>query len=331
MGPHHELVNNTASGCRSDCEAEDGSRQAGTNPHAKSGAPTSRDPPTQSTPRKKNDPMRAVAKIATLMAALTALFLIAGQTLGGETGMIMAGVFAGLLNLGAYWFSDRVVLRMYRARKLGRTEAPELYDLVDHLRQRAGLPMPQVAIAPTRQPNAFATGRSPRRGVVCVTRGLLEIMTREELAAVIAHELAHIKHRDMLVSTVAATLAGALASLARFAIFFGDRSRNPVALIATMILAPLAAAILQMAISRAAEFRADRTAAHILGAPRPMIQALRRLEEGAKRTPLQVNEAAASLAIVNPLGGAGGRGWRTLLRTHPPIEDRIRALETMRS
>ncbi len=264
-------------------------------------------------------------KIFGLMAALTALAVGVAYYFGGPDLMLPAFLFMALLNVGSYWFSDKVVLKMYRARVIERQQAPELYEMVDRLRQRAGLPMPKVAIAPSPQPNAFATGRSPEKGVVCFTRGILDHLSREELEGVTAHELAHIKNRDMLINTVTATVAGAITFLARFAIFFGGRDRNPVQLIAMMILAPLAAVMVQMAISRQMEYRADRGGAEISGSPMGLANALRRMEQHARRNPMEVNPSAAHLCIVNPLRG----GFTALFRTHPPTEERVARLEEL--
>ncbi len=267
-----------------------------------------------------------------LMALLTALFVGIAGYFGGGSWMLGAFVFAALFNFGSYWFSDRVVLKMYRAEVVDRSDAPDLYEMVDRLRQRAGLPMPTVAIAPSEQPNAFATGRSAERAVVCVTRGLLPIMNREQLEGIIAHELAHIKNRDMLIGTVAATMSAAIVMLARFAFFFGgDRDRGPLGAagaILMLVLAPLAAMLIQMAISRAGEYRADRIGAEISGRPRGLADALRSLEAHSRRIPMEVNPAAAHLCIVNPLRG-GGAAFASLFRTHPPTEERVRRLEEL--
>lgn len=268
-------------------------------------------------------------KLLFLMSLLTALIVAIGYGLGGTSMMLLAFGFALMMNVGMYWFSDRAVLRMYRARVVERGQAPELYDAVDRLRRRAGLPMPKVAIAPSAQPNAFATGRDPDHAVVCFTQGILEAVPREELEGVTAHELAHIQNRDMLMGTIAATMAGAVMILARFAIFLpigGDRGRNPIVGLALLILAPIAAALIQMAVSRQMEYRADRRGAQISGNPLGLAGALRRLEAHAKRVPLEVSPAAAHLCIVNPLRSGG---WAALWRTHPPTEERVRRLEAM--
>ena len=272
-------------------------------------------------------------KIFVLMAGLTALLGGLGYYLGGPQIAVVMLVFGALMNLGAYWFSDRMVLRMYRAQIVDRARAPELYGMVERLARRANLPMPVVAIAAAEQPNAFATGRSPEKGVVCFTQGILRLMPvgSAELEGVTAHELAHIKHRHMLVGAVAATLAGAISSLSYVAIFFGGRNRdsNPFALIIMMVLGPIAAMIIQMAISRQNEFQADRTGAEIAGRPHGLANALRSMDAYARRIPMDVNPAAAQLAIVNPLAGRRGLGIAGLFTTHPPTEERIARLEAL--
>jgi heat shock protein HtpX len=265
-------------------------------------------------------------KIFGLMASLTALVVGVAYALGGPNAMLPAFLFAGLFNFVMFWVSDKAVLRAYRAKIIERQEHPALYEMVDRLRQRAGLPMPKVAIAPSRQPNAFATGRSPERAVVCFTQGILEAMGIEELEGVTAHELAHIKNRDMLTNTIAATMAGAVMLLARFAFFFGDRDRNPAAALAMLIIAPLAAILVQMAISRQMEFRADRVGARIAGTPRGLARALGKLEGYARRIPMEVSPSAAHVCIVNPLRRSAIAG---LFRTHPPTEERIARLEEL--
>jgi len=271
-------------------------------------------------------------KIFMMMAGLTALLVAFGGYFGGQSGAMLVFVLAAAMNFGMYWFSDRVVLGMYRARIISEADAPDLYRMVDRLRQRAGLPMPVVAVAPSDQPNAFATGRNPEKAVVCVTAGILRAIPPRELEGVIAHELAHIKHRHMLTGTMAATMAGAvgmLASMARFsAIFFGGRNddRNPIGLIIMSIVAPLAAMIIQFAISRQNEFQADATGARIAGDPMPLAEALVHLERSAKRIPMQVNPAGAHMAIVNPLAGVRGGAMMKLLRTHPDTEERVARL-----
>jgi heat shock protein HtpX len=264
-------------------------------------------------------------KIFGLMALMTALAVAVAGYFGGPNLMLPAFAIMAVFNFGAYWFSDKAVLKMYRARVVEREEAPELYEMVDRLRRQAHLPMPKVAIAPSQQPNAFATGRNPERSVVCVTEGILQLVDRDELEGVIAHELAHIENRDMLTNTVMATMAGAVTFLARFALFFGDRGRNPVGAIAMMILAPLAAILIQMAVSRQMEYRADRDAARISGKPLALAGALNKMEGHARRIPMDVNPSAAHLCIVNPLRG----GITRLFRTHPPTEERVARLREL--
>lgn len=276
-------------------------------------------------------------KVFILMAGLTALLVVLGGWLGGQQGAVLFFVIAAAMNFGMFWFSDRAVLRMYRARIIGPDDAPHLYRMVDDLRQRAGLPMPTLAIADKEQPNAFATGRSHKKAVVCVTTGLLRLVNTRELEGVVAHELAHIRHNHMLVSTVAATMAGAiglLASVARWgAILGGGRGsdRNVFEILLMSIIAPLAAMIVQMAISRANEFQADRTGARIAGRADGLANALQKLERYSRQLPMNVNPAAAQLAIVNPLAGIRGGGLTGLFRTHPPTEDRIARLRQLRN
>ena len=268
-----------------------------------------------------------------LMAGLMALFLVAGQLIGGQQGLMMALVMGSAMNFIMYFFSDKMVLKMYGARVITREESPQLYDMVDRLRQRAGLPMPVVAVANQEQPNAFATGRNPEHAVVAVTAGILRYMPPEELEGVIAHELAHVKNRDMLITTVAAGIAGAIGYLPYLLIFGMGRSddgegRNPIAAIAVMLLAPIAAMLIQFAVSRQREFEADRVGAEILGRPMPLANALRRLDTLAHRIPMNIAPAAAPLAQVNPLAAHGG-GMSRLFSTHPPIEERLARLEAM--
>ena len=270
-------------------------------------------------------------KVFLLMAGLTALLAAFGGYFGGTNGAVLVFFLAAAMNFGMYWFSDRVVLRMYRARIVGAEEAPDLYRMVDRLRQKAGLPMPVVAVAASDQPNAFATGRSPSKAVVCVTAGILRALPPKELEGVIAHELAHIKHRHMLTGTVAATMAGAvgiLASMARWAAIFSggrDDDRNPLGLIVMAIVAPIAAMIIQFAISRQNEFQADKTGGEIAGDPLALAGALERLESFAQRIPMQVSPSAAHLAIVNPLAGSKG-GMIGLFKTHPDTAERVARL-----
>jgi heat shock protein HtpX len=272
-------------------------------------------------------------KVFVLMAGMTALFGALGAAFGGQNGMVMALLFAGAMNFFMYYKSSSMVLRMYGAKVVTEQQAPELYRMVDRLRQRAGLPMPTVAIAPHEQPNAFATGRNPENAVVCVTNGILQLIGPDELEGVIAHELAHIKNRDMLLQTFTATMAGAISMLAQFGYFFGGRSddgesHNPIAGLAMLILAPLAAGIIQMAISRQREFKADAVGAQISGKPMNLAGALLKLDAYAKRIPMHVAPAAAPLAQVNPLQAHGG-GFTSLFSTHPRTEDRVARLRAM--
>lgn len=273
-------------------------------------------------------------KTTILMAGLTALFLLVGQALGGQSGMILAFFFALLSNFFAYWFSDKIVLRLYGAREVDRSRAPELYRIVEDLTQRAGLPMPKVYVIPERSPNAFATGRNPSHAAVAVTEGILEILSPEELRGVLGHELAHVQNRDILISTIAATMAGAiamLASMAKWAMIFGgrrhdDRGGNPLAALVTIILAPLAAMLIQMAVSRAREYQADATGAELTHDPMQLASALRKLANYSSRRPMAAEPATAHLFIVNPLKG---EGLMSLFSTHPPMEERIKRLEKM--
>lgn len=277
-------------------------------------------------------------KVFVLMAGMTALFMAIGGAVGGQAGALMALLFAGAMNVFMYWNSGAMVLRAYGARVVTPAEAPELHAMVDRLRQRAGLPMPTVAVAPHAQPNAFATGRDPEHAVVCVTEGIVQLVSREELEGVIAHELAHIKNRDILVSSVAAMIAGAISAVAnvlQFSLLFGgggDEEDSPLGMvgaIAMMILAPIAAMLVQLGISRQREYLADATAARIMGTPDPLADALLSLERGTEQIPLEghVNPSSAPLYIVNPLSGGG---VARLFSTHPPIEERVRRLRGMR-
>ena len=271
-------------------------------------------------------------KVFVLLAGLTALFGAIGMYFGGQGGMMIALAFAGLMNFVMYYGSSKMVLRMYGARTVTAAEAPQLYEMVDRLRQRAGLPMPVVAIAPHAQPNAFATGRNPANSVVCVTEGIMGLLSKDELEGVIAHELAHIKNRDMLLQTIGATMAGAISNIAQFGLFFGggdDESPNPVAAILLMILAPIGAMLIQFAISRQREFKADAVGAEIAGRPLGLANALRKLEAGAKQIPMHVAPAAAPLAIVNPLAAFRGAGVAKMFSTHPPTAERVARLEAM--
>ena len=270
-------------------------------------------------------------KVFVLMAGMTALFGAIGSYFGGQGGMLMALGFAGVMNFVMYYKSSSMVLRMYNAHVVTEQDAPELYAMVDKLRRRAELPMPIVAVAPHDQPNAFATGRNPENSVVCVTEGILKLVSKEELEGVIAHELGHIKNRDMLLQTFTATMAGAIGMLAQFAFFFGgrdDENHNPIAGLLILILAPIAATIVQLAISRQREFKADAVGAQITGKPMGLANALTKLDNYAKRIPMHVAPAAAPLAQVNPLQAHGG-GMSSLFSTHPSTEQRVEKLRAM--
>jgi heat shock protein HtpX len=272
-------------------------------------------------------------KVFLMMAGLTALFGWLGGWFGGQSGMVMALAFAGVMNFVMYWASSSMVLRMYGAKTVSPSEAPDLYQMVDRLRRRAGLPMPTVAIAPHQQPNAFATGRNHSHAVVCVTQGMLELVPPAELEGVIAHELAHIKNHDMLLQTFTATLAGAISNLANFALFFGSADRDgeggsPVGGLLMAILAPIAAMLIQFAISRQREYKADAVGAAISGRPLELARALTKLETYAHRIPMNVSPAVAPLAQVNPLAAYSG-GLLKLFSTHPPTAERVARLEAM--
>lgn len=272
-------------------------------------------------------------KVFVLMAGLTALLLALGQVVGGQSGFLMMLVLAGVMNFVAYFASASLVLRAYGARVVTAREAPRLYALVDRLRQRAGLPMPRVAIAPHAQPNAFATGRNAAHAVVCVTQGILDTVSESELEGVLAHELAHIKHRDMLLMTVTATLAAAISHLAYVAMFMGgrgdeDEGGNPIAGLLMIILAPIAAMLIQLAIGRQREFKADAGGAEISGQPLALASALKKLDAAAHQVPMRVEPALAPLAQVNPLA-AHGHGVLKLFSTHPSTAERVARLERL--
>ena len=264
-----------------------------------------------------------------LMAVLTGLFLLVGHLVGGTQGMIIALILAAVMNLGSYWFSDKIVLMMYRAQEVEESQAPGLYAAVRKLAERDGLPTPRVFIIPDESPNAFATGRDPQHAVVACTVGLLRILNQEELEGVVAHELSHVRNRDLLIGAMAATLAGALMILRYLGFFFGGRDREGGALgwLLMMILAPLAALLIQMAISRSREYKADASGAALSGNPLGLAHALAKLERGAEAAPMSNAEPNTShLFIVNPLRGGG---IASLFSTHPPIEARIARLEAM--
>lgn len=272
-------------------------------------------------------------KTAILMAAITALFMALGQVMGGRQGMVMALGVALAMNFFSYWFSDKLVLKMYNARQVDAQSAPQFYGMVQDLAQRAGLPMPKVYLIEEDAPNAFATGRNPSHAAVAATTGLLRVLGEREVRGVMAHELAHVKHRDILISTVSATMAGAISMLANFAMMFGGRDSNgrsnPIASIAMMILAPMAASLIQMAISRSREFEADRGGAEISGDPQALASALEKIGRIARGVPLEATERhpeTAQMMIMNPLSGGGLRG---LFSTHPSTEERVARLRAM--
>lgn len=270
-------------------------------------------------------------KTAVLMSAIVALFGVIGATLGGQSGMLLALAFAAVMNFGAYWFSDKMVLRMYNAREVDATTAPELVNMVAELAQKAGLPMPRVYIIDDAAPNAFATGRNPENAAVAATTGILRLLSAREMRGVMAHELAHVAHRDILISTISATMAGAISAIANFAMFLGGRDSsgrpaNPVLSIAVMILAPLAASLIQMAISRAREFEADRGGADMSGDPLALASALEKIQHYARGIPFEAAERhpeTAQMMIMNPLSAQGIAG---LFSTHPRTEDRVERL-----
>ncbi len=268
-----------------------------------------------------------------LMTLLTLVLVWAGAALGGRGGALFALIMAGVMNFGSYWFSDKIVIKMYRGREV---TSGTLYEVVQELCQRNGLTMPKVYILPQPTPNAFATGRNPQHAVVAATEGILQILSREELMGVMAHEMSHVKHRDILIGSIVATIAGAIsymAHMAQWAALFGgfggrdDEDSNPVALILMMILAPIAAMLVQMAVSRSREYEADKGGAKLCGNPYYLASALRKLESANRQMPMpRVNEATAHMFIVNPLRGDG---LKALFSTHPPVEERVRRLEGM--
>ena len=267
-------------------------------------------------------------KTSLLMAAIMALFGVVGAALGGGQGMLLALVLGLATNLWAYWFSDTMVLKLYNAREVDATSAPQLYATVKDLAGRAGLPMPRVYLIDEAQPNAFATGRSPEHAALAATTGILQLLTARELRGVLGHELAHVRNRDILTSTITASIAGAISTLAHFGIFYGrnDDKRNPVLAILVLILAPIAALLIQLAISRGREYEADRAGSEISGDPRALADALAKIDRYAKGLPLETAEAhpaTAQMMIINPLHGGGIAG---LFSTHPPTEERIHRL-----
>jgi heat shock protein HtpX len=274
-------------------------------------------------------------KTTFLMALLTVILVTAGGALGGQGGMVAAFLLAVVMNGVSYWFSDKIVLRMYGAKEIGQAEAPQLHRIVQDLTLRAHMPMPRVYVIPQAAPNAFATGRDENHAAVAVTEGILDILSESELRGVLAHELSHVKNRDILIGTIAATMAGAismLANIAQWGMIFGGRSSdrreggNPIVALAMIILAPLAAMLVQLAISRGREYGADATGAAISGDPLSLANALKKLQRGVEKIPMDANPATAHMFIVSPLTGGG---LMTLFSTHPPLEERIRRLEQM--
>jgi heat shock protein HtpX len=276
--------------------------------------------------------MKNNVKTVLLLGGLTGLLILLGDRLLGPGGATIGLLFAAVMNFASYWFSDKIALRMSRARRVSEAEAPELHAIIRNLTQAAGLPMPTVHIIPSDQPNAFATGRNPQHAAVAVTQGILQVLDRDELEGVLAHELGHIQNRDILISSVAATIAGAISAIAfmiRWGAFLGgDDDDNPLGMVGMLVAAivvPIAALIIQMAISRSREYQADQTAARMSGRPEALASALAKIENYARQVPMPVNPAAAPLFIINPLRG----GLRGLFSTHPPTQERIRRLETM--
>jgi heat shock protein HtpX len=269
---------------------------------------------------------------------MTALFIGGGTLIGGQQGAIIAFVIALAMNVGSYWFSDKIVLKMYGARPIGPHDAPDLYQMTESLAQRANLPMPKLYIIDDPQPNAFATGRNPQNAAVAVNSGLLQMLNRDEVAGVVAHELAHIKHRDTLTMTIVASIAGAvmwIAQIGQFAAMFGgmnnsddDEGMNPVGLLLSIIVAPIAATMIQMAVSRAREFEADATAARLTGTPFGLMNALAKLERGAQTIPSHANPQTAHMFIINPFAGKG-QSFLNLFMTHPPTQKRIERLQQL--
>ena len=280
--------------------------------------------------------MSNVFKTGLLLAVLTAMLVLIGGAIGGRHGMLIALVMAFVMNFVSYWWSDKIVLAMYRAQPVDEASAPELYTMVRRLATKAGVPMPKVYIIPNEQPNAFATGRNPAHAAVAVTEGIMRILDNEELEGVLAHEMSHVINRDVLISTIAATMAGAityLAHMAQWAAFMGggrrddDEGGNPIAMVAMAIIAPIAAMLVQLAVSRAREFQADASGARLAGRPWPLAKALEKLDMAAHAVPMNANPATAHLFIVNPLRG---QSLMRLFSTHPSTEERIARLRAMR-
>ena len=280
--------------------------------------------------------MSNVFKTGLLLAVLTAMLVLLGGAVGGQQGMLIAFVLALVMNFASYWWSDKIVLAMYRAQPITEAQAPGLYNMVRRLASKAGVPMPRVYLIPNEQPNAFATGRNPEHAVVAVTEGIMRILDEDELEGVLAHELAHVVNRDILISTIAATLAGAityLAHMAQWAAFFGggrhddEDSPSPIAMIVMAVIAPVAALLVQMAVSRSREFQADATGARLAGRTWGLSKALEKLDMASHAVPMAANPATAHLFIVNPLSG---QALMKLFSTHPPMAERIERLRAMR-
>jgi heat shock protein HtpX len=282
--------------------------------------------------------MSNVFKTAMLLAVLTAMLVLIGGAIGGRHGMLIALIFAFVMNFVSYWWSDKIVLRMYGAQEVSEAQAPELSSMVRRLATKAGVPMPKLYVIPSEQPNAFATGRNPAHAAVAVTEGIMRILDIEELEGVLAHEMSHVINRDVLISTIAATLAGAityLAHMAQWAAFMGggrhddDDAPSPVAMIVMAVIAPIAAMLVQLAVSRSREFHADATGARLAGRAYPLAKALEKLDMAAHAIPMNANPATAHLFIMNPFAGAGASLMK-LFSTHPPTEERVARLRAMR-
>jgi heat shock protein HtpX len=275
-------------------------------------------------------------KTVLLLAGMTAVLIVIGRILGGQNGMIIAFVLALAMNFFSYWYSDKIVLKMYGAQEVSPTDSPQLHQIVEELAHEAGIPKPRVYIIPNDSPNAFATGRNPDHAAVAATEGILRLLTPAELKGVLAHEIGHVRNRDILISTIAATMAGAimiLANIARFGAIFGlarddDEGGGILGILVMSIIAPLAAMLIQMAISRSREYLADETGAHLAHNPESLARALEKLSRGAERAPMDANPSTAHMFIVNPLTGSG---LMNLFSTHPPIEERVARLRSMRS
>jgi heat shock protein HtpX len=278
----------------------------------------------------KRSTFAAGLRTTILLASLTGLLVVIGALVGGpQTALLFLGI-ALLINLGSYFFSDKLALRMSGAKPVSESEAPKLYQMMRELCTRADLPLPRLYVIPQDQPNAFATGRNPQHAAVAVTSGIMNLLSEEELRGVLAHELSHVRHRDILITSVAAAIGGAITYIGYMLLWFGGDDESPLSLVASLalvLLAPIAATIIQLAISRQREFSADATGAEICGNPESLASALLRLEEGAKAIPMQVNQAAEPLYIVKPFSGGG---IASLFSTHPPIEERVRRLRQMR-